>query len=87
MHRPALCATVIVPTLPDSLAPSSSLSPPYVTFPPPPPPTFTPFSFSSRPILSLSLSPLGLSLLPRDGLSFRKDARIALSRAAFNSRR
>ena len=30
---------------------------------------------------------LGLSLLPRDGLSFRKDARIALSRAAFNSRR
>ena len=88
MHRPALCAVVIVrtattPPFPSTPMPSTPSAHSHMfPFPPPPPPTFTPFA-----PLSLSLPLPGLSLPDADDLSFRKDARIALSRAAFNSRR
>lgn len=57
-------------------------------------PLYLSLSFTRGNIIVVHLSfslplplPYGLSLFQRDGLSFRKDARIALSRAAFNSRR
>lgn len=82
---PALCTAVIVQTSPlPSLPPTPPLSSPSHMFP------FLLLRLLLPPSPSLRLR-RSLFLLPRsstrDDLSFRKDARIALSRAAFNSRR